>query len=354
MFIEGGLIWIAKQFRDSDLPYVVLKGPATAECSTRPTSVPFRDLDVLVPGEFFDHARILMGAAAAPGTTPKRDRGSTGGFTKGASFRMPNGLAIDLHRTFVLGPYGFLVDLTGVFDRSRTVAFGTEEIAVLAADDALLHVSTLRLETGRPRLTPNVMWRNSLRPKAWTHTSVLDRAREWKVEAVVARAVRLANETLAVPMPAALLDWARTYRFKRWERWALSLYDEGRTYRRQVADRGRSVRPGLREENLPMRAAWRFHRSTISKIGRADIRGGWRPPLGVFADWREAHVASIHRHGSMPRQPPMDLPASLAFHGHVTNEVSWRPASSLCGFRHTSVHDRAFIPDVSAEGMTCR
>jgi hypothetical protein len=146
----------------------------------------------------------------------------------------------------VLGPYGFLVDLEGLFERQDSFRLGPHEFPALEANDAFLHACFhAALGDWPPRLTPLRDVAQLLSARAIDHEVVLARARAWNVQAVVASAVEDVLRTLPVSLDGPVVRWAARYRRRRWERWTLSLYTEGRSYQRQALAAVPFV-PGLR------------------------------------------------------------------------------------------------------------
>ena len=79
-------------------------------------------------------------------------------FSKGAAFTMPGGRDIDLHRTFVSGPFGLSVDLGGLFATSTPFVVGGRRLLGLGRTERFLHAcyhAALGRGTPRPFAFPS-------------------------------------------------------------------------------------------------------------------------------------------------------------------------------------------------------
>jgi hypothetical protein len=85
----------------------------------------FADVDLLVPSADFGHAaRILESALGADRALPEIRPGFDARFGREAMLRSDNGLALDIHRTFVDGGFGLTVDLDDLFVSLRSFPLG--------------------------------------------------------------------------------------------------------------------------------------------------------------------------------------------------------------------------------------
>ncbi len=135
----------------------------------------------------------------------------------------------------MLGPYGFVVDLEGVFARADTVVVAGCPVTCLEIHDATVH-ACLHAVLGDwpPRLTPLRDVAELLSSDRVGPDEVLRRAAEWRSLAVVARSVLLARAAFGFDSTFPLARWAAGYRPQPWERRALAVYGEGHNYRRQA------------------------------------------------------------------------------------------------------------------------
>jgi hypothetical protein len=234
--VEARLLATVATLTAAGIDHRFLKGPTTAiRAYPQPGLRSFVDVDVVVPSGAFDAARDLLerdgGTRHFPEVRPGFDRR----FSKGTSLTMKGGVSVDLHRTFVLGPYGFVVDLEGIFARADTVVVAGRPVNCLEIHDATVH-ACLHAVLGDwpPRLTPLRDVAELLASDQVDPDEVLRRGSEWRSLAVVARGVQLAREAFGLDSTFPLARWAAGYRPQRWERRALSVYGEGHTYRRQA------------------------------------------------------------------------------------------------------------------------
>lgn len=246
MAVEARLVQTSRHLRAAGIEHRMLKGVTTAaRVYPRQSLRSYGDVDVLVPGGSFEAAVRRLEESGGKRRFAEARPGFDRRFSKGTSLRMPDGISVDLHRTFVLGPYGFTVDLAGIFSRSDVVTIGGREIQCLEIVDAAVHACIhAALGDFPPRLVPMRDVIQFITDDRIDVDGLLERTREWRGEAVVARALLLAHRAFDLP-DSSFTRWALGYRSKRWERRAISLYGEGHTYRRQAIGATRFV-PGTR------------------------------------------------------------------------------------------------------------
>jgi len=240
--IEGRLVETSLLLHGADIDHRLLKGITTAaRVYPRRSLRSYGDVDVLVTGGSFDAAVESLEQAGGRRRFAQARPGFDHRFSKGTSFWMPDGISVDLHRTFVLGPYGFTVDLAGIFSRSDLVMVGGREIPCMDMLDAALHACMhAALGDCPPRLVSLRDVVQFVSDERVDATALLERSREWRCEAVLARAVALAEVAYGLP-ESPLTRWSAGYRSKRWEQRAIALYGEGHTYRRQAIGATRFV-----------------------------------------------------------------------------------------------------------------
>ncbi len=210
----------------------VLKGSAVAHLDyPDPGMRTFGDIDLLVPGKAFDDAVDCLTALGHKRIHPQPRAGFDRRFSKGTSFRTADGLEIDLHRTFTMGPFGIRLDLPRLWETSEAFDIGGRQLEALSAEERFLHACYHAvLGETRPRLSP-------LRDAAQIAlTRQLDLQRLHRLirasggEAVVSRAVRYAWDELAIADVLAISAWAYTYRTNPREAADLSVYGRGSSY----------------------------------------------------------------------------------------------------------------------------
>lgn len=224
----------------------VLKGVALARLAySDPAWRVFSDLDVLVPSERLDDmvriiGRELGGVPAAAELRPGFNRE----FGKDTTIRVDDA-ELDVHRTFVTGPFGLTVDLAGLFADSTPFRVGDAEFLALGAGGLFLHGCyeaalgdwPLRLGSLRDLMAVHAAFTVDER-------EVLSSARAWRAVAVVQRAARLTADLLDLPLGHGLRRMAAIdvpRREARLLRWYLT---PARGYTRPLASM--IVIPGLR------------------------------------------------------------------------------------------------------------
>jgi hypothetical protein len=225
--LEADLLQIAAILDRSGFGYRVLKGPAFAHLDyPDPALRVFGDVDLLVRSEDYDAAVAALTAAGFERKFTEVRGGFDHRFGKGTCLKGPNGRELDLHRTFVMGPYGLALDLDDVWgsvDRFRIAGRGFD---TLNADQRFLHACYhAALGNISPRLTPlrdlAGMLQRSVNPVDVDRALAL--SSRWQSTAVVARAVALAWEGFALPEDP-LARWARRFSPSDRDRRALRTY----------------------------------------------------------------------------------------------------------------------------------
>lgn len=228
--LEWALLTIVDVLQEAGVTPRVLKGSAVAHLDyPRPHERVFGDVDLLVRPTDFDLAVATLTAAGYRRRFPQPRRGFDRRFSKGTSFLTPTGFELDLHRTFVMGPYGLMVRLEDVWAEGQTLALGGRTLTALSAETRFLHACFhAALGDIVPRLVPQ---RDVVQMLLGGRLD-LDRVRQlmlaWQAEAVVARAVSIAWETLAVADEVALSAWSQRYTPSRRDRRYLSVYSDPR------------------------------------------------------------------------------------------------------------------------------
>ena len=234
--LERLLLAVADRFGDAGIDFRVLKGPSVAHVDyPEPALRSFGDLDLLVRGADFAGAVAVLEADGGRRAVPEMRRGFDQRFGKGATISMPGQLEVDLHRTFVAGPLGMMIDLEGLFQTSTGFVLGDRLLVGLGTEERFLH-ACVHAALGRPARL------NSLRDIAQMALGGdLDLARvygladAWRARAVLARAVNLAWTTLAVSDSVALSAWAERFRPGPDDRRLLDAYVGGdRSFTRQA------------------------------------------------------------------------------------------------------------------------
>lgn len=238
VLLERDLLDTVHLLGDAGIPYRVLKGSAVAHLDyADPALRSFGDLDLLVPAEHFDRAAALFVARGdnRQFLSPRPDFDRR--FSKGTSFITPSGRDLDLHRTFVSGPFGLTVHLPDLFETASPFTVGGETVFALGPEERFLHACFhAALGDIPPRLVALRDVAEILLHTSLSEERVRERCRKWRAEPVVARAVSLAWKTLRIADVVALSVWAGRYRMDAGQRRAIRVYtDEHSTYPAQAA-----------------------------------------------------------------------------------------------------------------------
>ena len=211
--LERVLLTVHEELSTVGIEPRVLKGSAVAHLDyARPHERLFGDVDLLVRADQFDLAVAALVEAGYRRRFPEPRPGFDRRFSKGTSFVTPSGFELDLHRTFVMGPYGLLVDLDDVWSEPASFWLAGQRITALSAEVRFLHACFhAALGDVVPRLVPQRDVAQMLLSDRLDMAVVRSLMQSWQAEAVVARAVSLAWETLAVADEVALSAQARRY-----------------------------------------------------------------------------------------------------------------------------------------------
>lgn len=205
----------------------VLKGAAVAGLDyARPAVRSFADLDVLVRAADFDAAVTALTRAGLSRTLAEPRPGFDRRFDKGTTLVGAGaGYEIDLHRTFVLGPWGLLVDLDELWDDGEQFQVGGATMCALSRTNRFLHACYHAALGNWPlRLASLRDIAEMARRPALDVPAVLRRASDWGVEAVVAAAVADTRRLLGLSWAGPLWDWADAYVPDRREESRLALH----------------------------------------------------------------------------------------------------------------------------------
>ena len=284
LFLERMLLRVVERFETAGVECRVLKGSAAAHLDyDEPALRLFRDVDLLVRPEQFEGAVAVLVEAGCQRRFPEPRPGFDRRFSKGASFRTPDGFEIDLHRTFVMGPFGLTVDLAELWSTEAQFDLGGRTLAALATEERFLHACFHTvLGDVPPRLAPQ-------RDVAQMLTgSDLD------LDAVRATSASLAQRRrdgtrgpAQLGHPATHLDqplasWAASYRPRRCETRALHEYVEvGESFAGKSVAAVRVV-PGARNKLAYVRALALPDRAYVKDRHRGHVSRWWAGTRAVL------------------------------------------------------------------------
>lgn len=289
---EARMVSTYELLRAASIECRVLKGASTAaRLYAQPELRSYIDVDVLVPGQSFSHAVALLEAAGGERRYPEARPGFDRRFSKGTSFSMPDGISVDLHRTYVYGPYGFTLDLEGILSRQGSVSVGGREIRCLELQDAAVHALVhAAIGDWPPRLVSLRDCATFLQLPDLDHGELLRRIHESKVGLPAARSIAMSAATYGLS-ELPLLGWARSYAPQRWERLAFAAYADHGNYRRAALAAAPFV-PGARSKAAYLWALLVPSRSYLATRG------------GSYPRWALHALADLpRRHGDLRGQP---------------------------------------------------
>ena len=208
--LERHLLNIGDVLTTADVEWRLLKGPALAHLDYPNASKrSFGDIDLLVREAHYDAAcRALLGVGGKRRfAEPKA--GFDRRFGKGVCFEMPSGYELDLHRSFVAGPFGLLVQQNDLFANPSEIVLAGRTVKTLGREQRFLHACYHAVLGARPpRLVP-------LRDIAQILFNPLDLAaveaitRRWNVDGLVALAISTVWDAFELADSVPLSEWAR-------------------------------------------------------------------------------------------------------------------------------------------------
>jgi hypothetical protein len=261
----------------------VLKGPALAHLAYPDPSLRcFGDVDVLVRPDDYDPAVEVLRSMGARRRFPEPRPGFDRRFGKGVSFATADGMEVDLHRTFVAGPFGLTVHLADLFETSSPFTIGGVELHGLGPEERFLHACYHAALGALPaRLMPLRDVAQLLLEHPIDQRKVQTLAESWRAELVVASAIQLAWAQFDLADVVHLSVWAHGYHPRPAEQSALAAYQSSRrSYAGQLAA-GLSVVPGYRAKGAYLRALLLPDAGYLDSREQGRVRR-WRRALRVM------------------------------------------------------------------------
>lgn len=211
--LEQRLVQVSAVLAGAGIDHRVLKGAAVAALVyPDPALRSFGDVDLLIPAGRFAEAVQLLDAQGYRRLWPEIHRGYDARFGKGATLRDDDGVELDLHRTFALGPFGHGVDAATVFANPSSFTLAGETLLALEADMMFLHACYhAALGDVPPRTVALRDVAQLLLGGGVDEARVLAVAQRWGAECVVARAVAMSWEALRLADITRVSAWAATY-----------------------------------------------------------------------------------------------------------------------------------------------
>ena len=249
LLLEDFLINSVQLFADAGIRTRVLKGSAVAHLDYGDPSLrPFVDIDLLVESDAFDDATHTLYQAGHRRYYAEIRPGYDRRFGKGVSFVSPDGLELDLHRTFAMGPFGLTVDLDMLWGSEQRFGLGGAELSALGPEERLLHACYhAALGDWPPRLLPHRDVAEMLLYGHCEEERLLRVSAEWGGQAVISRAIATAWELFDIADVTALSAWASRFRVDERNRSRLAVYTDGNTSYAAKSLASVAVLPRLRD-----------------------------------------------------------------------------------------------------------
>ena len=235
--VERVLLRVDECFSDGGIDFRVLKGAALSHLVyDDPSWRIFTDLDLLVRSDQFDEAvRLARSELGGRQVVPELRPGFDREFGKEALIQVGR-VELDIHRTFVSGPFGLTIGLDELFGSETPFEVGGRVLPALGALPLFMHACynlalgdyPVRLCAMRDLLA--IRARSNLDTDAITAL-----AHSWRCTGVVQRAAQLTVDTVGLDSSHSLSGLAQLTTPSR-EQWLLrSYFSPARSYTRPLA-----------------------------------------------------------------------------------------------------------------------
>ncbi|PZS25547.1 MAG: hypothetical protein DLM61_19835 [Pseudonocardiales bacterium] len=256
MRLENDLLAVLDLLTASAIDVRVLKGSGVAHLDySDPALRSFIDLDVLVRSEQIDRAVELLTRAGFQRRHPQPRPGFDRRFSKGTTFLSSTGYELDLHRTFVEGSWGLMINLDDLWDDGEEFEVGGRILRALCLPARFMHACYhAALGDWPPRLSSLRDVAQMLLVIGQNERDLRALAARWRAEAVLAVAVSDAWSLLGVAKSTATSVWAQVYVPTDRDKARLALYRHGRKTSTAQAVSALSAISGLRDKAAFVRA----------------------------------------------------------------------------------------------------
>lgn len=259
---------VSERLASADLSTRVLKGVALAHIVyDDPSWRLAADLDLLIPAQSFDGAvslatRDLGGEPALPELRPGFDRE----FGKEAMVQI-GPYELDLHRTFVTGPFGLTIDLDELFDDATPFTLGGRTVHALGPTHMFVHACYNAALGDHPVRWCSIRDLLLCRDRLGVDLDeVVSTARRWRATGIVRRAAELVVEVAGADVAGEIVELT-ALEVSRRESWLLKSYlTPARSYSRPLA--ALAVIPGIRPR-------WRYARAVVAPSEEYLRSRGW-------------------------------------------------------------------------------
>jgi hypothetical protein len=201
--IERKLVSVGHALDRAGIDFLVLKGPAVAH-SIYPNASwrPFGDIDLLVRTRDWPAACDVFERLGHVRLVPEPRPGFDIRFGKGAEYRGPEGIEVDLHRTLVVGPFGLWLEPEELFRHTTTFTLGGRNLPRLDGTGLLLNACLHAVLGPQPSLLMPLRDVAQLLEASETRWPALrEWAVRWKLGPVLAEAFSAVERTLGYVVP---------------------------------------------------------------------------------------------------------------------------------------------------------
>ncbi len=210
--LEQRLVDVSSKLSAADIPHCTLRGPALARVAyAHSDRRVFDDVDILVPARMLDDVVQLLEEAGCRRDGRRQGDRVAAPSAGGVKLLAPDGLAIDLHRTLIAGPFGIHLDMDTPFETASSLLLGGRLIPALEEEWLLLHIC---YTTALGGATPLGAFRDLAQLLLHVPIDVdrfLELGRRADVTAVAAAAIATTWHRLQLADLVPLVVWARDY-----------------------------------------------------------------------------------------------------------------------------------------------
>ena len=156
LLLERTLLHVVGELAAASIDVRVLKGVAVAQLDyPDPGLRAFGDIDLLVRADDAERLEAVLTQLGGRRNQPAARPGFDRRFGKSFTYVLPDGFEVDVHRTFVMGPYGLTVEIDDLWQRSQTFGLGDQTLATVSPEVRLMHAAYgAVLSSWPPRLRP--------------------------------------------------------------------------------------------------------------------------------------------------------------------------------------------------------
>jgi hypothetical protein len=210
LHLIGKQLRIYQLFKEHGIPVAIFKGPLLAQMAYGEISLrQAGDIDLLISGEKFDHARVLLeslGYQMHPNLTPAQLASHLNFHCELQFMRDDWFTVVDLHWDLAPRSFVFKVNAEEVLSRLQTVSLSGTPVETFSAEDLVLYQSM----HGAKHLWRRLEWitalAESLRAaRAINWDTIVDRATSARARRILALGLRLVQQFSDVKIPAHVL-----------------------------------------------------------------------------------------------------------------------------------------------------